>query len=163
MTCPSPSARTCRTPRRPAAGTAAAGVRCESRHSAPRSHRSILSRLPSFSHTLPHLQAAPSSRAVTSPPPPGSQDHQVFAQHNNCDTLLVLKDFVNTSKEWAVVTTRMAAKAAAKQVAAEHAETKQKTEVKKAMTTKEVAEDAAPAQATKEEAPVHAITARHHQ
>ena len=48
----------------------------------------------------------------------------------------------------------MAAKIAAKQVAAEQAEAKQKTKMKKAKATKEVAEDAAPAKATKEETPV---------
>ena len=62
---------------------------------------------------------------------------------------------MNTTKEpaadAAAVTTKMAAKIAAKQVAAEQAEAKQK---KKAKATKEVAEDAAPAKATKEETPV---------
>ena len=61
---------------------------------------------------------------------------------------------MNASKESAAdkaaVITKMAAKAAAKQVAAEEqAENKQKAEIKKAKTTKEVAEDAAPAQASK--------------
>ena len=89
----------------------------------------------------PHLAVGLSP---TPHPIPRSQDHQDF---------LVPKDFVNTSKESAAdkaaVTTKMAAKAAAKQVAAEQAK------IKKAKTTKEVAEDAAPAQAAKEEMPVH--------
>ena len=83
-------------------------------------------------------------------PIPRSQDHQIF---------LVTKDFVNASKESAAdkaaVITKMAAKAAAKQVAAEEqAENKQKAEIKKAKMTKDVAKDAASAQATKEEVPV---------
>ena len=55
----------------------------------------------------------------------------------------------------AVTTKKTAAKIAAKQqVAAEQAEAKRKTKVEKARATKEVAEDAAPAHTTKEEAPV---------
>ena len=104
---------------------------------------------PLFFTPPPPLRAAPRSREVTHPIP-RSQDHQVF---------LVTKDFVNASKESAAdkaaVITKMAAKAAAKQVAAEEqAENKQKAEIKKAKMTKDVAEDAASAQATKEEVPV---------
>ena len=152
MTCPSPSARTCRTPRRPAAGTAAAGVRFENRHSlrplcVPHSQPFTTSHFPLLFHPpptfKPHL-AVGQRLANPTPLPPRSQDHQVYAQHNKFGTFLVPKDSMNTIKEpaadAAAVTTKMAAKIAAKQVAAE--------------ATKEVAEDAAPAKATKEEAPV---------
>ena len=68
--------------------------------------------------------------------PPRSQDHLVFAQHNQFGRFLVPKDFMNTTKESAAdaaaVTTKIAPKIAARQMA----------------------EDAAPAHATKEEAPV---------
>ena len=105
----------------------------------------------------PHL-AVGQRLANPTPLPPRSQDHQVFAQHNKFGTFLVPKDSMNTTKEpaadAAAVTTKMAAKIAAKQGAAEQAEAKQKTKMKKAKATKEVAEDAAPAKATKEEAPV---------
>ena len=105
----------------------------------------------------PHL-AVGQRLANSTPLPPRSQDHQVFAQHNKFGTFLVPKDSMNTTKEpaadAAAVTTKMAAKIAAKQVAAEQAEAKQKTKMKKAKATKEVAEDAAPAKATKEETPV---------
>ena len=63
---------------------------------------------------------------------------------------------MNTTKEpaadAAAVTTKIAAKIAAKQVAAEQAEAKQMTKMKKAKATKEMAENAAPAKATKESA-----------
>ena len=63
---------------------------------------------------------------------------------------------MNTTKEpaadAAAVTTKMAAKIAAKQVAAEQAEAKQMTKMKKAKATKEMAENAAPAKATTESA-----------
>ena len=162
MTCPSPSARRRKTPRRPAAGTAAAGVRFENRHSAPPLHR-ILSLSPPPA-SLPLLRAPPPSKPhlavgqlrAPPPPPPRSQDHQVFAQHNKFGTFLVPKDSMNTTKEpaadAAAVTTKMAAKIAAKQVAAEQAEAKQMTKMKKAKATKEMAENAAPAKATKESA-----------
>ena len=164
MTCPLPSARRCRTPRRPAARMAAAGVRFENRHSlrplcVPHSQPFTTTHFPLLFHPpptfKPHL-AVGQRLANPTPLPPRSQAHQVFAQHNKFGTFLVPKDSMNTTKEpaadAAAVTTKMAAKIAAKQVAAEQAEAKQKTKMKKAKATKEVAEDAAPAKATTESA-----------
>ena len=141
MTFPSPSAKTRRTPRRPS--TAAAGVRYENRHSAPSASQHLSLRSPLLRISPPPTVepdlAAGQPRARPPPPlssPPRSQDHLVFAQHNQFGRFLVPKDFMNTTKESAAdaaaVTTKIAPKIAARQMA----------------------EDAAPAHATKEEAPV---------